>query len=295
VLISRAEPAVLSRLFSSAVFGELARFGSSPLFSRLLGDIHRGAVNSSALVRDVFDLAFSALRRAGYRDEYVYRAAITEKVLLGVHSLRTASMLTEFRVADRKADLIILNGTATVYEIKSERDTLARLSHQLEAYSRVFPRLVVITAEQHVAQILEHTDERVGVFSLSDRYQISTIREPVTDYSQICPLTVSQSLRTSECCAILRKLGRPLPDVPNTRLRAALDSEFKGLAPIQVHQLMVGTLKLTRNLQPLTSLLDQLPSSLHPAALSIRTRKGDHERLVRAVHTPLEQALEWAA
>jgi hypothetical protein len=294
MLISRTEPAVLSRLFSAAVFSELSRSGSSPLFTQILREVHRGAVNGAALVRDVFDTAFAALRRQGYRDEYVYRAAITEKVLLGIHSLRTASMLTEFRVADRKADLVILNGTATVYEIKSERDTLARLSRQLDAYSRVFPCLVVIAAEQHVRNIAEQTPTTVGVLALSDRYQISTVREAVTDYSQICPLTVSQSLRASECCAILRALGRDVPDVPNTRLRAALDAEFVALKPVDVHVSMLATLKRTRNLQPLGDLLEQLPSSLHAAALTNRLRKSDQDRLVRAVHTPLEHALKWA-
>lgn len=294
MLISRAEPALLSRLFSSTVFAELARFGSSPVFSRILGEVHRGALNGSALVRDVFDTAFSALRRAGYRDEYVYRAAITEKVLLGIHSLRTASMLTEFRVSDRKADLVILNGSATVYEIKSERDTLARLAHQLNAYRRVFPRLVVIAAEQHVGSIVELTDDSVGVLALSNRYQISTVREATADYSRICPLTISRSLRASECCEILRDLGQRVPDVPNTRLRVALDEQFELLDAVEVHLSMVKTLKRTRNLHPLSRLLEQLPSSLHPAALMSRLRKSDHDRLVRAVHTPLERAVEWA-
>ncbi len=250
-------------------------------------------MNGAALVRDVFDTAFSALQREGYRDEYVYRAAITEKVLLGVHSLRTASMLTEFRIADRKADLVILNGTATVYEIKSERDTLVRLAGQLEAYSRVFPRLVVIAAEQHVTTISDQTPETVGVLALSSRYQISTVREATTDYSRICPLTVSHSLRAAECCAILHALGRPIPDVPNTRLRAALDREFAQLEPLDVHLSMLATLKRTRNLNPLRDLLERLPPSLHAAALTNRLRKSDHDRLVRAVHTPLEHALKW--
>jgi hypothetical protein len=62
------------------------------------------------------------LKRSGLRDKYVYKAALTQRVLMGKHSLRTACMLSEFRVGDRKADITILNGTTTVYEIKSDRD-----------------------------------------------------------------------------------------------------------------------------------------------------------------------------
>jgi len=294
VLISRAEPALLSRLFSSSIFGELARFGASPAFSRIASEVHRGVIERGTLVRDVFETAFSALRQAGYRDEYVYRAAITEKVLLGVHSLRTASMLTEFRVADRKADVVILNGTATVYEIKSERDTLARLDDQLAAYRSVFPKLVVIAGEHHVASIAARAHEKVGILSLSRRNQISTVREAVAAYDSICPRVVSQSLRASECCAILRDLSIAVPDVPNTRLRTALDERFSNLDPVDVHTSMVRTLKRTRNLLPLNTLLEKLPPSLHTAALTNKLRRDDHQRLVSAINTPLGQAMEWA-
>lgn len=71
----------------------------------------------NATVGDALDSAFDVLKTAGLRDEYVYRAAITHKILLGTHSLNTACMLNEFRVGVCKADVAILNGTATVYEI----------------------------------------------------------------------------------------------------------------------------------------------------------------------------------
>ena len=57
---------------------------------------------------------------------------------------------------------------------------------------------------------------------------------------------------------------------------------------------MVKTLRLTRNLAPLGELVDQLPSSLQPAALSIQVRRADHDRLVEAVRTPLGAAMNWA-
>src|SRR5689334_13769722 len=127
--------AAITRLFSSSVVRELARKGKSPIFARLARQselFDRLEVNRC--VHDLFDLAFSFLQREGYRDEYIYRAALTQKVLLGRHSLQTASMLNEFRVGDCKADVAILNGTATVYEIKSERDSLTRLQRQVASY-----------------------------------------------------------------------------------------------------------------------------------------------------------------
>src|SRR3546814_5194136 len=108
---------------SDLVFREMAKKGRSGLFRRLIDqtDLIERAY-PRATVGDTFDSAFDILKVAGHRDEYIYRAAISHKVLMGTHSLRTASMLNEFRAGSCKADLVILNGTATVYEIKSERD-----------------------------------------------------------------------------------------------------------------------------------------------------------------------------
>jgi hypothetical protein len=56
----------------------------------------------------------------------------------------------------------------------------------------------------------------------------------------------------------------------------------------------VDTLKLTRNLAPLGALVDRLPNSLHAAALSIKVRRADYDRLADAVGTPLHAAMDWA-
>ncbi len=285
----------MARLFSAGVFRELATKGRSPLFARLISltDVpHRCDANAS--VAQAFDAAFEVLKTDGFRDEYIYRAALTHKVLLGTHSLTTASMLNEFRVGACKADLVILNGTATVYEIKSERDTLARLSNQVATYKRVFGKVYVIASEDHILGVLGTVPDDVGVLMLSRRFQISTVREAQDRPDRICPTTVFSSLRAGEAGAILRGLGVSEPAVPNTKRHAAIRDLFMDLDPASVHLAMVKTLKRTRSLLPLSSLVAQLPRSLHAAALSIQVKRAAHERLVEAVSTPLDEAMTWS-
>ena len=291
---SPSQLAALSRLFSATVFREMATKGRSGTFARLIGET--GLVDggfSGRTVGEAFDAAFLRLRRAGGRDEYVYRSALTHNVLLGKHSLNTAAMLTEFRAGARKADVVILNGTATVYEIKSDRDSLARLENQIRQYRRVFGKVYVIAGEGHVREVLEATPAEVGVLSLVRWDRISTVREAIETLDAVCPVTIFDSLRTAEACLILTALGSDPPDVPNTELYGALRAEFEGLDPAAVHCEMVSTLKRTRNLAPLNALVDRLPASLQPAALSIQVRRSHHERLVKAVSTPFEEALNW--
>ncbi|QDI82508.1 sce7726 family protein [Methylorubrum populi] len=284
----------MTRLFSSAVFREMASKGRSPLFSRLmeLTDI-ANRCSSNATVGEAFDAAFGVLKTAGHRDEYIYRSALTHNVLMGTHSLNTACMLTEFRAGSCKADLAILNGTATVYEIKSERDSLARLTNQVENYKRVFAKVFVIASESHISGVLDTVPDDVGVMMLGSRYRISTVRDAEDRPERICPATVFDSLRAAEAAAILRSLAIAVPDVPNTKRHTAMRALFNDLDPTAVHVAMVKTLKRTRDLAPLSHLVDRLPRSLHAAALSIKVRRADHARVVEAISTPLDAAMGW--
>ena len=294
-IYSAAQLSVLTRLFSATVFREMAKKGRSGLFRRLLDqtDLIERA-DPRATVGDAFDSAFEILKVAGHRDEYIYRAAISHKVLMGTHSLRTASMLNEFRAGSCKADLVILNGTATVYEIKSERDSLARLANQVENYKRVFAKVNVIASEGHIDGVLATVPDDVGVMCLSKRYQITTVRDAIDCPARICPVTVFESLRMAEGTAILRAMGVTVPQVSNTQRHAAMRDLFAALDPVALHVEMVRTLKRTRDLAPLGDLVDRLPESLQAAALSVSVRRADHPRLVEATATPLHAAMAWS-
>jgi hypothetical protein len=246
------------------------------------------------LVRDVFESAFEILKQRGLRDEYIYKAALTHRILMGTHSLRTACMLSEFRAGECKADIAILNGTTTVYEIKSERDSLSRLERQIENYRKVFASVFVIAGENHVDAVLGATPADVGVMSLDRRYYISTRRKAKNRPDRICPVAVFDALRTSEAKDVLTGLGIAVPDTPNTLLRAKLRKHFETLRPEDAHEGMLRTLKRTRDLRPLASLVDRLPDSLQAAALSVPLRRGDHDRLVGAVNSPFKLALAWS-
>lgn len=291
---SSTELSAISRLFSSAVFREMASVGRSATFARLFPSTGLGELSGAGTtVGEGFDAAFRKLKKAGRRDEYVYRAALTRKILLGRHSLKTACMLSEFRAGSCKADLVILNGTATVYEIKSERDSLDRLAHQVENYKRVFATVNVVASQNHIEQILERMPDDVGVICLSPRYRLSTQRTAVTQPEQVCPETVFESLRSDEAQRVLKILGEPIPDVPNTRLHSAMRDIFARQESTAVHRAMVATLRATRSLSSLGEVVDRLPSSLHAAALSIRLKPKEHQRVVVAIKTPLDTAMNW--
>ena len=256
----------------------------SPLVERLAPDN----------VAQFFDAAFDALKRTDFRHEYIYKAALTHKILLGTHSLQTASMIHEFRVGECKADVAILNGTATVYEIKSERDSLSRLERQIESYRRFFAKVYVIAGENHIDGVRSQVSDDVGILKLSSRHRISTVRDAKELPERTCSVTIFESIRTSEAKAILDLLDIDAPKVPNTEMHSALRDIYSKLQPALTHAAMVRVLKKSRNLLPLSDLVGSLPSSLQSAALSMPLRRADHSRLLSAMNTPLRTALAWS-
>lgn len=286
--------AAMSRLFSSSILNDFARKGSSSLFERLMLQLlGHNKFSLDMRVGEVFDVAFQYIKGKEFRQEYVYKSAIAHKVLLGRHSLNTAVMLNELRAGDRKADSVILNGTSSVYEIKTERDTLARLNGQIEAYRRVFARVNVICGEKHCDAIVSSVPSDVGVFTLSSRYQISTVREAIELPSRTEPVAIFDAIRLEEAKKILQLYDIDIPDLPNTQMSSALRDMFNGLSACEAHSGMVTILKQTRDQSRLSSLLQSLPASLTCLALSTSVRKQDYSRLVDSVNQSVDQAIKW--
>ncbi len=129
--------------------------------------------------------------------------------------------------------------------------------------------------------------------SLCRRYHITTIREATNRPEQVVPLAVLAAVRTTEALQMAQAMGCEVRKVPNTLLHRELRSIFAAQSPVAIHAAMLTTLKRTRNLLPLSELVDCLPPSLHAAALSKPLKKIDHLRLVEAVRTSMDEAWAW--
>lgn len=288
------QSAALARLFSASVLKEMAARGRSPALARLLRECGLQIdPTSSDHVGSFYDRAFSHLKKKADRYEYIYKSALTQKVLMGTHSLNTASMITEMRVGNCKADVVILNGTGTVYEIKSERDSLSRLVSQVNAYSNVFASINVILGENHLKAARTMLPEYVGIMVLSDRYQVSTERSATDEPARTNAAAIFDTINQKEAMLILRELGKEIPDVPNTQRYLVLRELFSDLESETAHRKMVDVLKVTRNLRSLKELIEQVPEALHAASLSMNFRRRDWDKFVCALNTPIQDALRW--
>lgn len=222
----------------------------------------------------IFDGAYELLRRE-YRCEYVYKNALANKVLLGRHSLNTSTLLTELQAGRSKADLVIVNGTSTVYEIKTELDSVARLQSQVESYRRVFDRIVVVTHESQLARVSRSVGEDVGITLLSGRYTLHRIRRASPNAPNVSPAALFSCLRRGEYRqAVVREFGR-LPDVPDDQMYVECRKLFCSLPPAVAHRRAVEQLKNRSPGATLRPFIDSVPYSLRLLCLarSLTTRQ----------------------
>lgn len=281
----------LARLFSAVVVKELAATGRSPLASAILKEAalpHE--FYPTTPLRDFFDQVYALLFRS-YRNEYIYKNVIAQKILLGVHSLTTTCMLTEFRAGECKADTVLLNGTSTVYEIKSAYDSMERLSRQIAAYRQVFDKINVITSVLQAEKVLSAVGEDIGLLVLTDRNTIRTVRGPVSLKHAALPAVIFDSLRRNEYEQIIKSHIGAVPDVSNGRMYQACRELFSTLSPEAAHDAMVAILKKRGDSRGLHEFVASVPASLKALSLSCRLGGAEQARFADVLNTNVGDCL----
>lgn len=111
-----------------------------------------------------------------YRNEYYYKNVLLNKLVFGVHKPTTTSALTEIMVGEAKADFILVNGKAIVYEIKTELDNLDRLSNQIHEYYKAFRYVTVATCLKNYENVLKHLpNSHVGICVITEEGRIDKL------------------------------------------------------------------------------------------------------------------------
>lgn len=72
-------------------------------------------------------------------------------------------------VAKARIDIAVINGALHGYEIKSAADTLQRLPSQIEAYTKVFDYISVVTEHKYHARIVELLPRWVGIIVCNEK------------------------------------------------------------------------------------------------------------------------------
>jgi hypothetical protein len=203
-----------------------------------------------------------------YRCEYVYKNVIATKIFLSRHSLQTSFMTDEIRSAGSRGDVAILNGTSTIYEIKSHYDSFERLDTQLSDYRRVFDHIYIVTTIRKGELAARLFDSTIGIIALRDDGTLSVLRESPSNKSLTDPGTIFDCMRQSEYCRAVTHAFGYVPQVPNSQLYRRAREMFCSLPPDVAHDLMVEQVKRRGKKRPFVELIKSAPVSLKYVCLS---------------------------
>ncbi|MHB1729885.1 MAG: sce7726 family protein [Leptospirillum sp.] len=106
----------------------------------------------------------------------------------------------------RRADLVVVGDKLSVFEIKSDRDTLDRLEGQVNSYVRFFEQVTIVCAKKHLSGVLNVVPETVSIWSINENGNIAIVRRSKTQFlrSQVNWLSF---LPVDELKSLLRQEG----------------------------------------------------------------------------------------
>jgi len=253
----------LSRIFSPLVLDKIAEIGRSDYLTETLKNSDLiNKIDLSRPLRAFLNDIYKYLSD-NYRNEYLYKNEIAKELLLNRYSLKESWMLNEFRVGKCRADVVILNGTSTVYEIKSQFDSFKRLDDQIAAYRNVFDHIYVVTSEVKAEQLSGQLPYIVGIMSIADDNTIKELKPSVSNKQNIKPEILFASLRKNEYLKVIDEIYGSVPEAPNTQIYNVCKTLFCNQKPELVHDKTMEVLKKRNKKSAIEILLGEAPESLY--------------------------------
>ncbi|MFD1065676.1 sce7726 family protein [Oceanobacillus locisalsi] len=213
--MNKSNNSILSRMFTQSIFMDLINNQEVSVFDTC---VHRYLYNVNEVDNGQLISKLYKYMEQKYRNEYFYKNTLLNKLLLGRHSLNTTTVLSELPINKSKADFILINGKAIVYEVKTELDTFDRLNSQINDYYKAFNHVCVVTCESNYDKLQEILKgSNVGICVLTSRNTISTRKEPIEDNANLDHSALFKILRKKEFEHILLNYYGELPQTSQVK------------------------------------------------------------------------------
>lgn len=271
----------LAQIFTRPILNRIARDASTDVVIEALkkSGFPARSIKAPAIW---FDECLGILQNQ-YRCEYVYKAAIADRIVFGRHSPTTASLQVELPVARSIVDVAVFNGTSTAYEIKTEFDSNRRLVTQTSDYLRAFERVYVVTHPDLAPRYLEIVDKRVGVLSLCKKGRLTEKRKATSDLNRIDPSILFRMLRREEYVRIVEKVYGEQPKLSNGYISAYFSKLFATLSPLVAHSLFVEAMRRRTTDKDTVQFVTSLPKSLRVLGLSMPFSGNQRQNLLKGL------------
>jgi hypothetical protein len=227
-------------------------------------------------VGEAFDGALAILT-GQYRNEYVFKHSLVNRIVFGRHNPRTASALLELHAGPSIVDVAIFNGTSTAYEIKTDLDSLTRLDAQIHDYSRHFAQVHVVTTERMASRVALAVADHVGILVLTGRGYLSEVRGAAEDMDRLSATALFGLLRRAEVLRILRRTSGYEVDVAPAHIWERTRELFGDLSVDVAHREVVDELRARGMSGAATAAV--APSSLRALAYEVPLSGSAKDRM----------------
>lgn len=183
-------------------------------------------------------------------DDEQIRAVMRSKFLIPAYQCPHTKVIEELgiRNGDVRADIAVLNGNFTGYEIKGEEDTFKRLPRQIEGYDSIFAYSSLITCEKHIDKALDELPERWGIFQVVNSGKTIRLKElrAAKKNKHIDPFSIAQLLWKDEAIEMAEKEAHvKLPSRINKREISEI--LVKSISAAKLTKLTLEVLKSRKN------------------------------------------------
>jgi hypothetical protein len=236
----------LAGLFSGSLISKSLTTTSSNLVERRIRK-HFENITSVRGIKyvDFFETLYQELTRL-YANEYIFKNTIINSVRRD-KKYHDSIILDEFTIGKSIADMVIINGDAEIFEIKTNLDNPDRLLEQLNIYYKAVTLVNVVIHKNELNKYLKYLNTMpCGILVFSLEHGLERIRQPERFSSRLDHSTIFKLLRKGEHLKIIQDLYNQVPDVPNTEFFTYCLSQIKEIEVTDFQKLSFQVLKMRK-------------------------------------------------
>ena len=266
----------LSHVFSLPMFQKIVREEDSMLFKNQTEKYFRSASYDTNL--DIIKSLYKSLQKH-YRCEYIYKNNLLINIIKN-HGLKSTLTLSELRIGASKADMVMLNGSIKVYEIKTELDGLDKLKKQISDYQKLADEVHIVTDNKYAQRLeVEYKNTTIGIMALNAFNKLETIKKANANTALFDFTTIFKVLRKQEYLDLVADNFGHIPNVPNTKIFKACYQLLSTIDIVNFQQQVLNKLKERRLSSPRLLKSSKTPNELKHICNSLDFNEHEYQKL----------------
>lgn len=207
---------ILSQIFTPPTFNKIVREDDYASFSKKINAHYKGKVEISTnyeLIKRIYKSLSSS-----YRCEYIYKNKLFIDIVKN-YGLKETVVFNEFKIGSSKADIVLLNGSIRVYEIKTELDNLTKLDKQISDYLKIADKVYIVVDFKLVDRLIQiYKDTNIGIIGFSESNELTTFKEAESNVEFLEFDKLFKLLRKEEYLEVFADNFGYIPNIPNTKI-----------------------------------------------------------------------------